>query len=103
VKPGALGNLGNAYLDSGQIRKAIEYQQKSLEIKESIGDRRGAADSLGNLGNAYTKLGEFRRAIDSHERALAIDLEIGNRRGEGKGLGNLGMIYRAEASIIELS
>jgi len=89
-----LGNLGLAYANLGETRKAIELHEQRLIIAREIGDRRGEGNALGNLGLAYAALGEPRKAIKYHEQALAIDREIGDRRGEGKDLGNLGIAYK---------
>ena len=88
-----LGNLGLAYADLGEPRKAIEYHEQDLVISKEIGDRRGEGQDLGNLGLAYADLGEPRKAIEYHEQALAISKEIGDWRGEGQDLGNLGLAY----------
>jgi len=90
----ALGNLGNAYANLGQIRRAIEFYEQSLVIDREIGDRRGEGANLGNLGVAYKNLGEAQRAIQFFEQALQIDREINNRRDEGSDLVNLGNAYR---------
>ncbi len=90
-----LGNLGLAYENLGEPRRAIETYEQRLTIARDIGDRRGEGNVLGNLGNAYWTLGEPRRALKFHEQALIIDREIGNRRGESADLGNLGLAYAA--------
>jgi tetratricopeptide (TPR) repeat protein len=89
----ALGNLGNAYADLGETRKAIEYHEQALLIDREIGDRRGEGQVLGNLGIAYAALGETRKAIQFYEQRLEIAREIGDHRGEGNALGNLGNAY----------
>ncbi|MDD2836517.1 MAG: tetratricopeptide repeat protein [Methanothrix sp.] len=91
----ALGNLGLAYADLGDARKAIEYFEQHLAIAREIGDRRGEGNALGNLGNAYAALGDARQAIEYYEQQLSITREIGDRRGEGNALGNLGLAYAA--------
>ena len=88
-----LGNLGNAYSDLGEVRRAIEYYEQTLVIFREIGDRWREGTALGNLGNAYSDLGEVRRAMEYYEQALVIRREIGDRRGEGQDLGNLGLAY----------
>jgi tetratricopeptide (TPR) repeat protein len=90
-----LGNLGNAYTDLGETRRAIEFHEQFLVIAREIGDRLGEGNVLGNLGIAYAALGETRKAIEYHEKALAISREIGDRRSEGQDLGNLGLAYAA--------
>ena len=88
-----LGNLGTAYSNLGEPRKAIEYYEQALKISREIGDRRGEGNHLGNLGLAYSDLGEPRKAIEYYEQALKISRETGDRRGEGNHLGNLGLAY----------
>jgi tetratricopeptide (TPR) repeat protein len=89
----ALGNLGVAYADLGNARKAIDFFNQALAISREINYRRGESGALGNLGLAYHHLGEDDKAISFYEQALAIDRETGDREGEGGLLNNLGDIY----------
>ena len=88
-----LGNLGYAYRNLGEGRKAIEYHEQALKVMQDIGNKRAEGSILGNLGNAYADLGEVRRAMESYEQQLVIVREIGYGRGEGNALGNLGNAY----------
>ncbi|MDQ2809483.1 MAG: tetratricopeptide repeat protein, partial [Chloroflexota bacterium] len=90
-----LGNLGIAYTDLGEVRRAIGYHEQVLTIMREIGDRRGEGNALGNLGTAYAYLGEVRRAIGYYEQVLTIMREMGNQQGEGSTLGSLGSAYTA--------
>ena len=67
-----LGNLGNAYADLGDARKAIEFYEKQLVIVREIGDRRGEGNALANMGMAYKNLGDKKRAAALWLEALAI-------------------------------
>lgn len=89
------GNLGYAYDDLGDYRRAIEFYEQHLAIAREMGDRRGEGNALGNLGVAYHNLGEPRRAVEFYEQKLVITREIGDRYGEGQALGNLGNAYAA--------
>jgi tetratricopeptide (TPR) repeat protein len=88
-----LGNLGSAYSNLGETRKAIEFCEQALAISKEIGDRRGEGNRLSNLGSAYSNLGETRKAIEFYNQALKIVQEIGDRRNEGTWLGNLGSAH----------
>jgi tetratricopeptide (TPR) repeat protein len=92
---GILVNLGNAYMDLGELRKAIQHYEQRLQIAQEIGDRRGEGAAVSNMGNAYGALGEPRKAIQYCEQALQIAREIGDRHGEGIALGNIGNAYWA--------
>ncbi len=89
----ALGNLGAAYQNLGEVTRAIGYYEQDLAIARAIGDRRGEENALGNLGTAYFSLGEVAWAIGYFEQDLKIARLIGDRRGEGAALGNLGNAY----------
>ena len=64
----SLGNLGIAYRQLGEERRAIEYHEQALVISREIDDRRGEGADLGSLGTAYLALGEERRAIEHYEQ-----------------------------------
>jgi tetratricopeptide (TPR) repeat protein len=87
------GNLGNAYRNLGQARKAISYYEKVLIISHEIGDRRSEGNAIFNLGIANRDLGEVRNSIKFYEQALAIRLELGDRIDEGATLNSLGLAY----------
>jgi tetratricopeptide (TPR) repeat protein len=90
----ALGNLGVAYRQLGEPRKAIQYYEQQLEIARQIGDRRSEGHALVNMGLAYSGLGEPRKAIEYFEQVLEIARQIGDRRSEGHALGSLGLAYK---------
>ena len=81
-----LGNMGMAYADLGETRKAIEYHEHALAIDREIGDKRGEGADLGNLGSAFYQLGEIEKALDYYNKKMPIVHEIGDRRGEGNAL-----------------
>ncbi len=90
-----MGNLGAAYADLGDVRRAIGYYEQAVAIAREIGDRRGEGIAIGNLGSAYKEINEVRRAIGYYEQGVVIAREIGDRRIEGAFLGNLGTAYTA--------
>jgi len=93
IEGNALGNLGLAYANLGEARKAIEFYAQSLIIAREIGDRRSEGNILGNLGLAYKNLGEVRKAIEFYDQCLTFHREIGDRRGESNDLSNLGVAH----------
>ena len=87
------GNLGNAYSNLGQYRKAIKYYENGLQISRAIGDQSGIASNNGNLGSVYCSLGEYQKAIKYYEKALEISSAIGDQLGIASNNGNLGIVY----------
>ena len=49
----ALNMKGVAYYNKGNYPQALEYHQRSLKIREEIGDKKGIAGSIGCIGNIY--------------------------------------------------
>ena len=88
-----LGNLGNAYRQLGEPKRAIEYYEQVLAIARETGDRRSEGNALGNLGTAYLQLGEPKRAIEYYEQRSPIARETGDRRGEGNALWNRALAF----------
>jgi tetratricopeptide (TPR) repeat protein len=70
-----LGNL--AYL-RGDYDEAARQYQRSLDIKERLGDQAGMASSFSQLGILEAERGgNVQLAISRHVRALAIRLRLG--------------------------
>ena len=77
-----LGNLGNAYADLGDAKKAIEFYEQALVIDREIGDRRGEALGSWNLGLAYEKEGDLTKAINAMQICVDFEREIGHPDAE---------------------
>jgi tetratricopeptide (TPR) repeat protein len=88
-------DLGNAYSDLGDYQKAIEYQNKQLQIALQIGNKKREGQAYGNLGNAYSSLGDYQKAIEFQNKRLKVALQIGDKKGEGNAYGNLGNAYQS--------
>ena len=58
-----LSNLGLAYVDSGNARKAITFLELGLVIAREIGDQRGEATVCWHLGRVLAQQGELARAV----------------------------------------
>ncbi|HEX6522619.1 MAG TPA: BTAD domain-containing putative transcriptional regulator [Streptosporangiaceae bacterium] len=84
-----LNNLGVA-LGMTQDAGAVNYLERSLEIRREIGDRRGEAQTANNLADVYPRLGRADEALDMLHRGLDLNRELGLRYGEGVALVNLG-------------
>jgi tetratricopeptide (TPR) repeat protein len=59
--------LGNALLESGKPREAIEHYEQALRIKPDY------AEAHNNLGVALMELGRTQDAIAQYEQALRIN------------------------------
>ncbi len=69
-----MSNMGTAYSDKGQKKKAIELYEQALGICDRTVGRmhRDAADAIGNMSISYCNLGDFVKAEELGVEALRI-------------------------------
>jgi tetratricopeptide (TPR) repeat protein len=84
--------IGVLYYRKGDLKKALSFHQKALEIRERIGDKAGIAFSETNLGNVYSDLDKTDMAERSYLHALQINTELGNEKQTGNCYINLGVL-----------
>ena len=89
-------DLGSLYRAKGEWERAIEYYERSLAIKEKVGDEHGMATIFNNLGTVYQAKGEWERAIEYFEKDLAICEKVGDEHGMAPTFNNLGLVYKAK-------
>jgi tetratricopeptide (TPR) repeat protein len=92
-------NLGNAYGDLGDQRKATDLQEQALIIARESGDRRAEGVCIGNLGHSYMLAGDPPKAIELFEQSLIIAREFRDQHGEAIVLGNLGIAHENQGNI----
>jgi CHAT domain-containing protein/Tfp pilus assembly protein PilF len=89
----ALNNMGGAYYNLGEKRKALDYFAKALPLRQAANDRSGEAGTLNNMGVVVVELGELEQALKCYEDSLPMWRILKDRRGEGTTLNNIGRIY----------
>ncbi len=89
-------DLGLLYQDKGEWERAIEYYERSLALKEKVGDEYGMAPTFHDLGLMYQYKGKLDKAIEYHERSLAIVERIGDEYGMSRVFNSLGDVYQAK-------
>lgn len=77
----AVNALGVGYGRLGQIADAEEQYRRSMELRESIGHRRGIANSLRNLAQLATVRGQTAEAATMLDRARGLYDALGDRAG----------------------
>ena len=86
-------NLGNAYWELGDARRALQFYEQSLSSARETYNRYREGVAMVCLGFAYAALSETHHAIEFYEQALPIVRETGDLRIEGSALGGLGTAY----------
>ncbi len=82
---GAQFELGNAYVESGQLEQALTAYQKAIELDPDY------QDAYANLGVVYYQLQQFDLATLQYQKALELD------PNDGEVAYNLGALYLQHA------
>lgn len=89
-----VGNIGSTMMQQGQLKLAMVYLQKSLELKEKNGDHRRTLHTLNDIAEARLLIGDAETARNIAEKVvrLAKEYEEGNQLRYG--YFNLSRSYR---------
>ena len=93
--------MGVLFYRKGDLKKALEFHQKALEIRQAIRDEVGIALSETNLGNIYSDLQKNEMAEKSYLSALQINNKLGNDKQTGNCYINIGVLKIAENKMDE--
>jgi adenylate cyclase len=96
LKGDALSNIGFLYMNMGLSSPALEYNFKALNLRDSISDRHGQAESLNNIAFEYCELGDTAQALGYYERSAVKYQAINDSGGVGYTFINRGRIYAAQ-------
>lgn len=91
---GALSDIAQDYYSYGDVKRAIELNEKVLKIEEEIGNLSGIGQVLNSLGVIYLDMGDRTKGIEYMEKSLKIEEKMGRKIGVGNILGNIGLCYR---------
>jgi tetratricopeptide (TPR) repeat protein len=85
--------VGIIYQEKGDYDAALKKYEESLEIKEKIGDIKGAAISLHQVGIIYQEKGDYDAALKKYEESLEIEKKIGDIAGMAASFAQIGKIH----------
>ena len=91
-----LANLASLKLKSGDEQleaEGIEMMDRAIEMKTSVGDLHGLANSYDMLAFFYARNRRFERAIAYFRRGLALSRQVGDTHGLVQALLNLSGLY----------
>jgi tetratricopeptide (TPR) repeat protein len=72
--------LGQAYLETQQLRLAVESFDLSCRLREELGDEEGMASALKRKGCALFSTGDMKSAVEVLEEYLSIVSRQADRR-----------------------
>ncbi|WP_432034083.1 tetratricopeptide repeat protein [Streptomyces antibioticus] len=88
---GALGNLGAALSEMGQLDEAIDVTKRTVEIYHQLGDLASEGMARLNLAGALGEAGRCSEAVEAGQAALEIHRTLKDRHMEARALSNLGI------------
>jgi len=68
----AYNNLADAYYNTNQIDKSLEFNLKALTLRKQLKDSTGIKISTRNIANLYSERKEHRKAIEYYENVLTL-------------------------------
>jgi len=86
----ALNNLGEIYQDQGNYDKALEYYNKSLQLRS---DPSSIAITYNNIATVYSAKGDNNKAVEYYKKAIEFAQKAGNYHGTAHDMLNLGDTY----------
>lgn len=91
----SLDGLGAVYTALGETAEAQHRLERSLALKEKVGDKKGQAETCILLGTLFTKEGQLERALHYLHRARETAEGIGSREDVYKAHRALAEAYKA--------
>lgn len=100
-KASILHNMAVIYTKQGQSTKALTLFDRSLEIKETIGNEKGKASSLAWIAIIYSNQGKTHESLKLHKQALEIQEKHRDMAGKAATLNQMAGILINEEKYAE--
>lgn len=97
----ALGNLGIAQDQAGELEAAQRSYQQALGIFQQLEDAGGESWVLARLGGVLDAAGQLEKAVETYERALELTQQLGDTLGSGRILSGLAEVHARAGSYSE--
>ncbi|WP_298903571.1 tetratricopeptide repeat-containing sensor histidine kinase [uncultured Psychroserpens sp.] len=89
----AYNNLAEAYYNTKQVDKSLEFNIKALNIREQLRDSIGIKTSTRNIASLYSERKEHRKAIEYYEKVLKLLNPNTDQKLKGEILPRIGAEY----------
>jgi len=91
-------NIGNSYAVQNDIKKALEFTEKSRIVSKLIGSVNNGL-FLSNLGLLYSRQGDNVKAMFYYNESLEVYKKLNNTVGVANSLGLIGGAYEAQGEL----
>jgi len=88
--------LGVIHKARGDYAAALEWYQKSVALKEELGDKAGLATSFNNIASVHYARGDYAAALEWYQKSVALKEELGNKAGLARSYGNIAKLHLAQ-------
>ncbi len=89
----ALNERSYAYYLKGDVKRSMQFLERSIALIKQVNDPTGLASVYANLGNLYAEEGKYQEALKYFNHTLKIFQKEGVKSGEARMLHSLGIIY----------
>lgn len=93
--------VGEVYYYLKQKDKALDFQQKALQLFQELKDLKGIALAFGSIGHLYEKKGQYNTALEYQRKALSIYDSLHYEPGKAQIFENMGSIYEDQSDFLE--
>jgi tetratricopeptide (TPR) repeat protein len=73
--------LAGIYVIRGDIDRALNLYEESLELDKQLGDKNGQAKSLGSIAQVFVHRGDLDRAIQHYQESQELLEQLGDKKG----------------------
>ncbi|MBN2602449.1 MAG: tetratricopeptide repeat protein, partial [Candidatus Marinimicrobia bacterium] len=93
------GQLGDIYIQTGDLDKALEYHQVALRLRQKSGVKSAIADGYRGMGEIYYFQKNYTKALEYFEEALKLRRDIRTTTGTATLMKYTGLIYLEQGDI----
>lgn len=90
----ALANIGNIYSELSLYDKALEYYNRSLQIRKGFGNVYELSIIYNSIGSVQRQLGNYDQALISKEKGLVFSKKAGTPIQTAGILNGIGLLYK---------
>jgi tetratricopeptide (TPR) repeat protein len=94
-----VNNLATLLMQQGDVKRAMELYQQSLDIHDQIGNAQGKAATLHAMASVYVQQGDVKRAMELYQQSLDIKEQIGNAQGKAATLHQMASVYVQQGDV----
>jgi len=97
-KSATIQSLASLQAQQGEIERALQLWQQSLEINERIGDVRGKSATLHQMAGVIARQGDIGRALQLWQQSLEIKEQINDLQGTAATLSNMAGVIEQQGN-----